>query len=265
MIDIHAQAVIHPSAKLGEGVRIGPYAVIGEHCSLGDGTVVGAHAVIEPYTAIGRDCQIFPHAVIGGTPQDLKFTGEESYTVIGDRNVIREFATVHRATGVGQETRIGNDNLIMSTVHIAHNCQLGNHVIISSGSSLAGHVEVEDFAVIAGMSGIHQFVRIGTMAMVGAMTKLVQDLPPYFLCEGDTVYGPNSVNLKRRQMPSDVRLEIKRAFKLLYRSQLNLSQALEKLEELEAFPEIKHLISFVKASERGILGVSKHRCLEAKD
>lgn len=263
MIDIHHQASIHPTAKIGENVKIGPYVVIGAHCQIGSGTLISAHAVIEPHTTIGCDCQIFSGAVIGGVPQDLKFHGEESYTVIGDRNVIRELATINRATGIGQETRIGNDNLLMSTVHIAHNCQIGDNVIVSSGSSLAGHVVVEDHAVIAGMSGVHQFVSIGTMAMVGAMTKLVQDLPPYMLCEGNppVVHGPNIVKLRRSGISSETRLLIQRAFKQIYRSNQTLSQAIDSLRDVDT-PEIQHLVRFLSKTERGIVGLSGRRSKE---
>ncbi|HBN10130.1 MAG TPA: acyl-[acyl-carrier-protein]--UDP-N-acetylglucosamine O-acyltransferase [Cyanobacteria bacterium UBA8530] len=268
MIEVHPQAVIHPSSHLGEGVRIGPYAVIGENCRIGEGTVLGPHAVIEPNTTIGRFCTIASGAVIGGIPQDLKYQGEETYTSIGDRNVIRECVTINRATGAGQETRIGNDNLLMAYVHIAHNCVIGDGVVIANSSLLAGHVEIEDFAVIGGACGIHQFVRVGKMAMVGAMSKIVQDLPPFLLCDGNppTVFGPNSVGLKRRGLSTEVRMEIKRAFKLLYRDSLNLSQAIEKIQELQAFPEILHLLHFLEKTERGLIGIAKHRaCLEAKD
>lgn len=263
MIDIHPQAYIHPTAKIGENVKIGPYAVIGAHCQIGDGTSIAAHAVIEPFTTIGCDCQIFSCAVIGGVPQDLKFEGEESYTVIGDRNVIREMVAINRATGMGMETRIGNDNLLMSTVHVAHNCQIGNQVIISSGTALAGHVEVEDQAVIAGLCGIHQFVTIGTMAMVGAMSKLTQDLPPYMLCEGNPafVHGPNTVKLRRAGISSETRTLIKRAFKQIYRSDLTLTQAIDSLRDIDT-PEIQHLVRFLSKTERGIVGLSSHRCKE---
>ncbi|HEY9721244.1 MAG TPA: acyl-ACP--UDP-N-acetylglucosamine O-acyltransferase, partial [Oscillatoriaceae cyanobacterium] len=172
MIQVHSTAVIHPSATVADDVQIGPYAVIGEHCFIDSGTKLGAHVVIEPFTTIGRDCQIFSGAVIGGVPQDLKFQGEESYCVVGDRNVIRECVTINRATAGGDTTRVGNDNLLMAYVHVAHDCQVGNGVVMANGVTLAGHVVVEDQAFIGGMTGLHQFIRVGSMAMVGAMSRL---------------------------------------------------------------------------------------------
>lgn len=256
MIDIHATAVIHPSAKLGEGVQIGPYAVIGAHTQIGDGTSIGSHAVIDPFTSIGRDCQIFPHAVIGAVPQDLKYAGEESITVIGDRNVIREFVTVNRATGEGEVTRIGDDNLLMAYVHVAHNCLVGSGIVLANNVTLAGHVEIEDFVTVGGLTGIHQFCRVGTMAMVGAMSRIVQDCPPYMTTEGHPpkVFGPNTIGLRRRGVAPDTRNALKKAYKLLYRSGLNVSQALAEMEAMASIPEVRHLMNFVRANERGLVG-----------
>ncbi len=256
MIDIHATAVIHPSAKLGEGVQVGPYAVIGAHSQVGDGTSIGSHAVIEPFTSIGRDCQIFPHAVIGGVPQDLKYAGEESITLVGDRNVIREFVTVNRATGEGEVTRIGDDNLLMAYVHVAHNCIVGSGVVLANNVTLAGHVEIQDFATVGGLVGIHQFCRVGAMAMVGAMTRIVQDVPPYMTVEGSPAkaFGPNTIGLRRRGLSLETRNAIKQAYRLLYRSGLNLTQALAEMETLAHLPEIRHLMAFARATERGFVG-----------
>jgi len=256
VIDIHPTAVIHPSAKLDDGVKIGPYAVVGEHCSIGSGTTLGPHAVIEPYTTIGSDCQIFSGAVIGAVPQDLKYGGEQSYTVIGDRNVIRECVTINRATGLGEVTRVGDDNLLMAYVHVAHNCIVGNHIVLANAVTLAGHVEVEDFVTIGGLTGVHQFTRIGTMAMVGAMARVVQDVPPYMLTEGNPpkVYGPNVLGLKRRGLDQETRTLLKRAYKLLYRSDLNVSQAMEQIAELGDSEHVRHFLNFIRASERGLVG-----------
>ncbi|MNX72699.1 Acyl-[acyl-carrier-protein]--UDP-N-acetylglucosamine O-acyltransferase [compost metagenome] len=258
VIEIHPTAVIHPGARLGDGVKVGPYAVIGEHVSIGAGTVIGAHAVIEPYTTMGVDCQVFSGAIIGGVPQDLKFGGEESYTVIGDRNIIRECVTINRATGMGEETRIGDDNMFQAYVHVAHNCVIGNQVIMSNCATLAGHVSVEDYAIIGGLAGIHQFCRVGTMAMVGAMSRVTQDVPPYMLIEGapPKVLGPNVIGLRRRGLGQDERTLIKRAYKLMYRSDLNFAQALEAIAQLEDSPYLRHLIAFVESSERGVTGRS---------
>lgn len=265
MIDIHATAVIHPSARLGEGVQVGPYAVIGPHAQIGDGTSIGAHAVIEGFTAIGRDCQIFPHAVIGGIPQDLKYAGEESVTIIGDRNVIREFVTINRATGEGEVTRIGDDNLLMAYVHVAHNCLVGSGTVLANNVTLAGHVEVEDFVTVGGLVGIHQFCRLGTMAMVGAMSRIVQDVPPYMTVEGHPpkAFGPNTIGLRRRGLAPATRNAIKQAFRLLYRSNLNLTQALGEMEAMEPLPELQHLMAFVRATERGLVGLTAKSQAEA--
>lgn len=256
MIDVHPTAVIHPSARLGRGVRIGPYAVVGEHSAVGDGTVLGPHAVIEPFTTVGQDCQIFSGAVVGGIPQDKKYEGGESYTVIGDRNVIREFVTINRATGVGEETRIGDDNLLMAYVHIAHDCLIGNHVVMANGVTLAGHVVIEDYVTIGGLCGLHQFIHVGASAMIGAMTRLVQDMPPFMLVEGNPpkVHGPNVVGLKRRGLEQDERTRIKRAYKLLYRSGLSVPQAVERIAELGESDYLQHLMAFVSRAGRGLVG-----------
>lgn len=258
VIEVHPTAVIHPSARLGDGVKIGPYAVIGEHTTIGAGTTIGPHAVIEPYTTLGVDCQVFSGAIIGGVPQDLKFAGEESYTVIGDRNIIRECVTINRATGMGEETRIGDDNMFQAYVHVAHNCVIGNQVVMSNCATLAGHVSVEDYAIIGGLAGIHQFCRVGTMAMVGAMSRVTQDVPPYMLIEGapPRVLGPNVIGLRRRGLESDERTLIKRAYKLMYRSELNFAQALAQIAELGDSPYLRNLIAFVETSERGVVGRS---------
>lgn len=261
MIDIHATAVIHPSAQLGDGVQIGPYAVVGAHTRIGDGTTIGSHAVIEPFTSIGRDCQIFPHAVVGGVPQDLKYAGEESVTLVGDRNVIREFVTINRATGEGEVTRIGDDNLLMAYVHVAHNCIVGSGTVLANNVTLAGHVVVEDHATIGGLVGIHQFCRVGAMAMIGAMTRIVQDVPPYMTIEGNPAkaFGPNTIGQRRRGLPVETRNAIKKAYKLLYRSGLNLPQAVAEMEAMAHIPEIRHLMGFVRATERGLVGRTTKR------
>jgi len=256
MIEIHPTAVVHPTATLGARVHIGPYAVVGEHVVLGEGTVLGPHAIIEPHTTLGRDCHVHGGAVVGGVPQDLKFSGERSSTVIGDRNVIRECVTINRATGEGETTRIGDDNLFMAYVHVAHNCVIGNGNVLANGVTLAGHVVIEDLVTIGGLSGVHQFTRVGALGMVGAMTRLVQDLPPYMLVEGHPprVYGPNLVGLKRRGIEAEDRRIVKQAYKALYRSGLSISQA---LEEMAAWPDSAvrdQIVTFIRGSERGIVG-----------
>ena len=257
MIDVHPTAVIHPSAELAPGVQVGAYAVLGERVRVGAHTQIGPHAIIEPFTSIGQECRIFPGAIVGASPQDLKFTGEESYLVIGDRNVIRECVTINRATGLGETTRIGDDNLLMAYVHVAHNCVIGSHTVLSNGVTLAGHIVVEDYARIGGLTGLHQFIRIGKMAMIGGMSRLTQDVPPFMLVEGNPakVYGTNVVLLQRCEVPSNVRTTLKRAYKLLYRSGLNVSQALERMAGLDPSPELAHLRAFVDRSTRGLTGL----------
>lgn len=258
MIEVHATAVVHSSARLGDGVRIGPYVVVGEHVTLGEGTILGPHAVIEAFTTMGRDCQVFPGAVVGGIPQDLKFAGEESYLLMGDRNVVRECATINRATGMGDETRIGDDNLFMAYVHIAHNCIVGSHIVMSNGVTLAGHVVVEDHAIIGGLTGLHQFIRVGAHCMIGAMSRVAQDVPPYLLIEGNPpkVYGPNVIGLRRRGMALATRSAIKQVFKLVYRGGLNIKQAIAAVDDATlAIPEIAHFVAFLLASQRGVIGL----------
>ncbi|MDR3348326.1 MAG: acyl-ACP--UDP-N-acetylglucosamine O-acyltransferase [Acidaminococcales bacterium] len=252
---IHEKAAIHPGANIGRDVEIGPYAVIGPNVSIGDGSKIGAHVVIDGWTSIGKNCVICPGAVIGGEPQDLKFVGEKSYVYIGDNCSIREFVTINRATGEGNETRIGNNVLLMATTHVAHNCVLGNNVIISNGTGLAGHATVEDRAVIGGLSGIHQFVKIGRNAMVGGMAKIVQDVPPFVIVDGNPAFvaGLNSVGISRAGISPAVRHDLKKAYKILYRSSNSLEGAIAEMEqELDASEEIEHLLRFLRNVKRGI-------------
>lgn len=252
---IHETAVVHPGARLGKDVEIGPYAVIGENVLIGDGTKIGAHAVIDGWTSIGKNCVIFPSASIGSEPQDLKFKGEKSYVFIGDNTKIREFATVNRATGEGEETRIGSHCLLQAYTHVAHNCIVGNHVIMSNAATLAGHVIVEDRAVIGGLAGVHQFVKIGRNVMVGGLTKITQDIPPFVIVDGNPakVRGLNNVGIARAGVDETARRNLKKAYKLLYRSGLSLAQAIAMMEqELETGEEIEHMMRFLRNAERGI-------------
>ncbi|MCK4547935.1 MAG: acyl-ACP--UDP-N-acetylglucosamine O-acyltransferase [Candidatus Eisenbacteria sp.] len=255
LTSIHPTAIVHPKAELGSGISIGPYSVIHEDVAIGDGTQVSSHVCIEAGTQIGSDCQIYPMAVLGGVPQDLKYDGAPSRVVIGDRNTIREYVTVNRATEADGETVIGNDCLLMAYVHLAHNCVLGNGIVLANGVQLGGHVEVEDCAAVGGLTPVHQFVRIGRMAFVGGLSRVAKDVPPYFLAAGNPlkVAGINAVGLRRRGIPSEVRLELKRVYRLLYRSGFNVRQAVEAVrKELEPFPEVRHLAEFVENSGRGI-------------
>lgn len=258
---IHETAVVSPGAHIEKNVEIGPYSVIGEHVEIEEGTKIGPHVVISGWTHIGRDCKIFQGSSIGEDPQDLKFKGEKSYTIIGDRTTIREGVTIHRATGEGEETRVGNDCLLMALTHVAHNCVVGNHVIMSNVASLAGHAVVEDRVVIGGMAGVHQFVKIGRNAMVGGMAKLTQDVVPYTIVDGHPakVVGLNAVGISRAGIPQASRRAIKQAYKLLYRSGLTLKQAINLIEqEVDNCEEVEHLLRFLRNAERGI-------CRERRD
>ena len=199
-LNIHPTAIVHPGAELGRGVEVGPFCLVGENVKLGEGTRLLANVVVNGRTTIGKHNEVHPFTVIGATSQDKKYRGESSSVRIGDRNVIREFVTIHRGTGEGSQTSIGDDNLLLAYVHIAHNCQIGNFVVMSNSSQLAGHVTVEDYAGIGGMVGVHQFVRIGKMSFIGGYSKLLKDVPPYFMIQGNPGYvrGLNVEGMKRR-------------------------------------------------------------------
>ncbi|MGH7755957.1 MAG: acyl-ACP--UDP-N-acetylglucosamine O-acyltransferase [Vulcanimicrobiaceae bacterium] len=253
---IHPTAVVDPRATIGEGAEIGPFCVIGEHVTIGPGTRLLAHVVVSGHTAIGAQSVIHPFCSIGAPSQDRKYQGEVSYTKIGDRTILREYISVHRATGEGQITSVGDDTLLLAYVHIAHNCRVGNHVTMSSTSQLAGHVTIEDFANVGGMTGIHQFVRVGAHAMVGGISKITRDVPPYFLIEGNPAkpYGLNSVGLRRSEFTPEIVSELKDCYKLLYRSGYTMSQAIDAMRERVESEPGRHLLAFISGpSERGIV------------
>jgi UDP-N-acetylglucosamine acyltransferase len=251
----HPTAVVDPRAGIGDGVLIGPYVVIGGQVSLGDGTQVGAHAVVDGSTRIGQRCRIYPSAMVGLIPQDLKYDGCDSRVEIGDDNVIREFVTVHRATSPGARTSIGNKNLLMAYVHIAHDCHIGDGCILANCVQLAGHVTIEDQASVGGLTPVHQFVRIGRHAFVGGGSRVAKDVPPYVRAAGNPlrVVGLNSIGLERRGFAPATIAEIKRAYRLLYRSQLNVTQAIQRIrDEVDQTPEVRTFVEFLEATERGI-------------
>lgn len=253
---IHPTALVHPMAEIGEGAEIGPFCVVGEHVKVGQRTRLLAHVVVNGHTTLGRDSTIHPFTSLGAPAQDRKFQGELSYTRIGDRTTIREFCSIHRATGEGELTSVGDDCLLLAYAHVAHNCRVGNSVTMSSTAQLAGHVTIEDHANIGGMTGVHQFVRIGAYAMVGGISKITRDVPPYFLVEGNPAqaYGLNSIGLRRAEFAPATIAELKECYKLLYRSNRNISQALESMREIVKTEQGLHLIAFVEAqSERGIV------------
>lgn len=255
MASIHPTAIVSPRAQLGEGVEIGPYCTVGPDVTLGEGTRLISHVVVDGFTTVGRHCVIFPFASVGMQTQDLKFKGGRPGTVIGDHTTLREGVTVHAATADGDLTRVGSHCHIMAYAHIAHDCVVGDHVIIANAGTLAGHVIVEDRAIVGGLCGIHQFVRLGRNCIIGGCTKITQDVPPFMIADGNPprVPGINAVGLKRAGYPEEVQQALKQAHRLIYRSGLNTSAALERIErELPKFPEIEHLVAFIRSSERGI-------------
>lgn len=251
---IHPTAEIHPDAELHSTVQVGAYATIGSQVKVGPETIIGNHVVLDGWTEIGARNRIFPGAVIGLEPQDLKYEGSLSLVKIGDDNLIREYVTINRATLAGEATTIGNGNLLMAYVHVAHNCAIADRVVISNAVALAGHVCIESRAVIGGVLGIHQFVHIGQMAMVGGMSRIDRDVPPYMLVEGHParVRALNQVGLKRAGVmeanQGQVFQTLKKAFRLLYRSGLPLTQALEQLELLPDNDYLRHLHQFLQQS-----------------
>lgn len=258
MAKIHQTAIVEDGAQLGADVEIGPYAHIGPNVKLGDGTTVGQGAIVDGHTTIGEKCQIFPYALIGMKTQDLKYKeGSVSFVEIGNRTVIREFATVHLGTADGEKTVIGDDCLFMAYCHAAHGVILGNHCICSNSVQLAGDVHLQDYAIVGGCSASHQFCTVGTHAMVGGMVKIRQDFPPYMLgdmSEGSLkIIGVNVVGLTRRGFSREVIHALKDAHRLIYREGLNRSQALERVEnDIEPFEEIKKLVTFFRNSQRGV-------------
>lgn len=248
---IHPTAVVHPGAELHPTVQVGAYAVIGEQVKVGPGTQIGAHVVLEGRIEIGARNQIFPGAVIGSEPQDLKYDGSLNLIKIGDNNRIREYVTINRATRTGEATILGNENLLMAYVHVAHNCHLEDQVIIANAVSLAGHVHIESQARISGILGIHQFVHIGRLAMVGAMSRIDRDVPPFMLVEGNParVRTLNQIGLQRAGLNGADLSALKKAFKCLYRSGLPLNQAIEQLDLLPDNQLLEHLRRFLKLSQ----------------
>ena len=257
MAKIHPTAIVGKNAGLGE-VEIGPYAIIEDGASIGSGTIVLAHAYIASGTTIGRDCEVHMGAVIGHAPQHLHFKGAKSFLKIGDRNIFREYKSIHRGMEEGSATVIGNDNFFMGFSHVAHDCRIGNNVVLCNGALIAGHADIEDAAFISGNVTVHQFVRIGALAMIGGLARVNKDVVPYTLIEGDSeACSLNVVGLKRSSIGEDAKAQIKKVYRMLYRSGLNVSNALAGISKLGGLaPEAAHMVEFVKRSERGIC---KHR------
>jgi UDP-N-acetylglucosamine acyltransferase len=255
---IDSRAVVSPKAVLGTNVTVGPFTIIEERAVVADGTTIGANALIGCGARIGRDCRIYHGAVIGHAPQDLKYKDEPTTCEIGDRTVIREYAVLHRGTGEGGRTIIGSDNFLMAYTHVAHDCVLGNRIIMANSAQLAGHVEVEDWVIIGGLTPVHQFVRLGQHSMIGGGIRVPKDVPPFVLASGDPARfeGLNHVGLRRRGFSRETLDSLDRAYTVLYRSGLNVSQAVARMKEdasLAGVPEVRSLIEFIGRSSRGIM------------
>jgi UDP-N-acetylglucosamine acyltransferase len=261
---VDSRAAVGPHARLGTNVTIGPFTIVEDGAEIGDGTSVGGNAYIATGARIGRNCTIHHGAIIGHAPQDLKYANEPTTCEIGDRTIVREYATLHRGTGEGGRTRIGEDCFLMGYVHVAHDCEIGNKVIMANAAMMAGHVAVEDVVIIGGGALIHQFTRIGCHAMIGGGLRVPKDIPPYVLAGGErAVYeGLNSIGLRRRGFSREVIDALDRAYHLLYRSGLNVTQALQKIAAdplLMQFGEVAHVVEFIRGSRRGIIGAPRLR------
>jgi UDP-N-acetylglucosamine acyltransferase len=252
---IHSSAVIHDDAVLAPDVTVGPGAVIGPGVVVGPGTTIGSHALIERDTEIGQDCAIHHGAVLGTDPQDLKFEGEETELVVGDRTVIREYATVNRGTRAEGRTSVGSDCLLMAYSHVAHDCHLGNHVILANSVNMGGHVTIGDWAIVGGLTAIHQFVRIGTHAFVGGASRVPKDVAPFVRAAGNplAMAGLNTVGLRRRGFDAETRSALKQAYRRIFTSDMNVTQAVARVrEELGSVPAVAELLDFIEATERGL-------------
>jgi UDP-N-acetylglucosamine acyltransferase len=253
---IHPTAIISPDAEIAADVEIGAFAIIGEGCTIGAGCVISPRATLERNVTLGRAVNVGIGTIVGGPPQDLKYSGEETTVEIGDGTVIREYATINRGTAHSFKTTIGQNCLLMSYVHIAHDCDIGNGVILSNVVQLAGHVTMEDKAIVSGLCAVHQFARIGRHSFIGGCSRVAKDIPPFLKAVGNPVklYGLNTIGLQRSGMDEETIRELKRAYRLLFRSDLNVTQAIERAQtELEPLAEVKELIRFVEASERGVV------------
>ena len=253
---VHPTAIVAPDAQLGEGVEVGPFAIIGPQVSVGRGSKIDPRAILEQNVRIGEECSVGTGSILGGRPQDLKYAGEETWVEIGDHTVIREYCTINRGTTQSRVTRLGKHCLVMTYVHIAHDCHIGDRVILTNGVQLAGHVTVDQCAIISGLTPVHQFVKIGAYAFIGGMSRVTKDVPPYTKAVGNPMklYGLNAVGLQRHGFTPETVSELKKAYRLFFRSGLNISQALERARaELTPMPEVESFLSFIEASARGVL------------
>ena len=255
MTEIHPTAVIQEGARIGEGCRIGPYCVIGPNVILGIGCELHSHVVIDGHTEIGSENTFYPFASIGLRTQDLKWDGGTTWTRVGSNNTFREYVTVHSATADGDATVIGSHNNLLAYTHVAHDCQLGDHIIMSNVGTLAGHVIVEDRAIVGGLAAVHQFCRIGTMSIIGGCSKVVQDVPPYMMVDGNPAATRtlNKEGLKRNGVDEDTQKSMRQAYRILFRSEQTFTNAVKQVRaDVATSPELEHLLAFIESSERGI-------------
>lgn len=253
---IHPTAVVDPRAELADDVEVGPWAYVGPDCHVGAGSVIQMRATLEEHVHLGPRVTVGIGSVLGGKPQDLKFKGEVTTVEVGEGTTIREYATINRGTSESFKTTVGKNCFLMSYVHLAHDCHVGDGVIMSNGTQLAGHVRVDDRAIISGLCAVHQFAKIGRHAFVGGMSRVSKDIPPFVKAVGNPVklYGLNSVGLQRSGFADEVVSELKKAYRLFFRSDLNISQAMARVEtELKPFPEVQAFVAFVEESGRGIV------------
>lgn len=253
--NIHPSAIIDKSAIIGRNVQIGPYAVVAASVKIGDNTIIDAGAQVLEYTQIGKNCHVFPHAVVGSISQDLKYNNCKSYAILGDYNTVREFVTINRGTDLESKTIIGEHNHIMAYSHIAHDCKIGSHNIFANCATLGGHVEIEDHVVIGGLSAMHQFCRVGTLAIIGGCSKVVQDIPPYSMCDGHPaqVRGLNLVGLRRADFTQEKMGLLKKAYKIIFFEDHPFDKAVELVKaDIAASLEVEKLLAFLRSSRRGI-------------
>ena len=253
---IHPTALIAPDAELADDVEVGPHAVIGPNVTVGPGVVIGPGAVLEHFVRLGARCRVGTGSILGGDPQDLKFKGEETWVEIGEGTVIREYTTINRGTTQSYKTTVGRDCLLMSYVHLGHDCHVGDRVVLSNMVQLAGHVHVDERATLGGMTGVHQFVHIGAYAFIGGFSKIAKDVPPYMKVDGNPArpYGLNVIGLRRNGFSRETIAGLKQAYKHFFRSSYNISQALERAAaELPRTPEVERMVEFVRSSRRGVL------------
>jgi UDP-N-acetylglucosamine acyltransferase len=252
---IHPSAVIDPRAELARDVEVGPFAIVGPGVSVGEGCRIGPHASLERNVRLGARVRVGHGSVLGGDPQDLKYRNEETWVEVGDDTVIREFSTINRGTVATGLTRVGSGCFLMSYVHLAHDCRIGDGVIIANGTQLAGHVTIEDRATLSGLVAVHQFGTIGTFAFVGGCSRVNQDIPPYVKAVGNPIelYGLNTIGLQRADFAPETITALKRIYRLIFNSELNLSQAIDRARtELLPLPEVERFLEFVSSSQRGV-------------